>query len=101
MNDLCTSIDNQNVLVIPKNQVSSLSQSNELDKYAKLTIDDFIAPSIQDCQIQFDELGVLKQCKPRSAISRHSSSISSPTNGSFNLKADLEKSANATDKQGN
>lgn len=100
MNDLCTSVDNQNILVIPKSQVSSLNHSNELDKYTMLTIDDFIAPSIQDCQLQFDELGVLKQCKPRTVPSRNNSSVGSPTNGSINHKIDLEKSANATDKQG-
>ena len=34
---------------------------DEIDKYQKLSIDDFIPSNLQDYQLQFDELGVLKK----------------------------------------
>lgn len=108
--DLCSSIDNQNVLVVHKTQANMLGPE-ELDKYAKLAVEDFIPNTFQDDELQFDDLGVLKQCKPRSqraSIERsnhnspsiNSNSNLSNTTNSCNMKLEENSTISSNEKQG-
>ncbi|CAF0758450.1 unnamed protein product [Brachionus calyciflorus] len=68
INDLCSSIDGQHILVVHKQQANFFSQ-NEIDKLIKVSISDFIPNNLNDYHLQFDEMGVLKQLKKNNSVS--------------------------------
>ncbi|RNA12906.1 regulator of G- signaling loco-like isoform X1, partial [Brachionus plicatilis] len=60
LNDFCSSIDYQNVLVVHKQPSNRILSQNEIDKITKISVNDLL-PSNMDLNIQFDKLGILKQ----------------------------------------
>jgi len=80
LNDLCSTIDGQHVLIAHKNQTNLLSPS-EIEKFISVSISDFIPSNLLEFQLQFDELGILKQIKKQAAL------LNSPTNSNNTFNA--------------
>ncbi|CAF0915606.1 unnamed protein product [Brachionus calyciflorus] len=74
LNDSCSSIDGQHILVVHKQQSNFFSQ-NEIDKLIKVSINDFLPNNFNDYQLHFDELGILKQVKKNNSVT---SNLNSP-----------------------
>jgi len=95
LNEPCSIIDNQHVLVVHKQQSNLLSQS-EINSYINVSLNDFIPSNCQDFVVKFDEMGILKQYSNTITVqsrlravatSQSLSTVISPNNIGINLQS--------------